>query len=333
MFGKEKMILPVNRLIGEVTLPGDKSISHRALMLAALAEGESVISNLSSSRDVYHTRMCLEELGVVIKDEGDHVRVFGAGLHGLKPPSRVLDAGNSGTTMRLLAGILAGQSFNSVLDGDESLRKRPMGRIITPLSRMGANITASEQNTAPLSIQGQPLQGIEYRSPIASAQVKSAILLAGLYASGETTVIEPAPSRNHTELMFEYLGIPIEREGLKTTLHPAPFKARDITIPGDFSAAAFFIVAALMVPNSYIIIRNVNLNPTRAFMLQLLKQAGAHIHVISESIRFQEKWGDLIIESSDIQPFEISGEMVPQLIDEIPILAVLATQARGTTLI
>ncbi len=328
-----KTIYPARRAQGEIEVPGDKSISHRALMLAAIAEGRSIIHNLSDGNDVAHTRSCLEQLGVSFTDVQNQVKVEGVGLHGLQPPSKPLNAGNSGTTMRLLSGILAGQPFSSILTGDASLRRRPMGRIITPLSQMGARFTATAAQTAPLRIQGRQLHGITYRLPIASAQVKSAILFAGLYAEGDTTVIEPTPSRNHTELMFRYYDIPITISGGQITVRSHSFAAKPIDIPGDFSSAAYFIVLGLALPDSRLVIRNVNLNPTRSQMLTLLQSAGADISVSRQREKCGELWGDLTIVSSEIQPFEIAGSDVPLLIDEIPALAVLATRANGTTLI
>ena len=260
-------------LHGCLTVPGDKSISHRSIMLGALAEGTTEVHGFLQGADCLSSISCFEKMGVQIENQGDIVRIHGLGLHNLHAPSVTLDVGNSGTTTRLMSGILAAQSFTSLVDGDASIRKRPMKRIITPLTQMGASITSLNQNDcAPLRIEGKPLHGIHYQSPVASAQVKSAILLAGLYADGETSVTEPYVSRNHTELMFEAFGVPVHREGTTVTIRPIDsLNAQKILVPGDISSAAYFLVAGLITPNSELVIRNVGINPTRDGILDVCR--------------------------------------------------------------
>ena len=317
-------------LKGEVSIPADKSISHRAVIFSTLAKGKSVIKNFSSGKDPHSSLEICKALGANIQVNGTDITVESSGK--LQPSKAALDCGNSGTTMRLMSGVLAGQNFTSTLIGDESLSKRPMKRIIEPLSLMGAKID-SDNNKAPLKIEGTELNGITYNSPIASAQVKSAILLAGLFANGTTTVIEPYLSRNHTELMLEYMGANILYDGVKTTIQKSELEPKVIEIAGDMSSAAYFIAAALIVPNSDIILKNVGLNPTRTGIIDVLKQMGANIEILDERIISGENVGDLRIKYSKLKACKISGDLIPRLIDEIPILAVVATQAEGTTVI
>ena len=317
-------------LKGEVSIPADKSISHRAVIFSTLAKGKSVIKNFSSGKDPHSSLEICKALGANIQVNGTDITVESSGK--LQPSKAALDCGNSGTTMRLMSGVLAGQDFTSTLIGDESLSKRPMKRIIEPLSLMGAKID-SDNNKAPIKIEGTQLNGITYNSPIASAQVKSAILLAGLFANGTTTVIEPYLSRNHTELMLEYMGANILYDGVKTTIQKSELEPKVIEIAGDISSAAYFIAAALIIPNSDIILKNVGLNPTRTGIIDVLKQMGANIEILDERIISGENVGDLRIKYSKLKACKISGDLIPRLIDEIPILAVVATQAEGTTVI
>ena len=337
----EVRIRPARSIRGEVRVPGDKSISHRALILGALARGESLLRNLSPGADVRSTARCLRALGVSMEfypegngSEGPTARVRGVGLSGLSPPSVPLDAGNSGTTMRLLAGVLAGQPFESVLTGDESLRRRPMGRIIEPLSQMGASMESAE-GRAPLRIRGGHLRGIRYELPVPSAQVKSCLLLAGLFADGKTTVVESVPTRDHTERMLLQQGAPLERSGQEITLDPCPkLEPLEMRVPGDLSSAAFWIAAAALLPGSELVVKDVGLNPTRTGFLTALQRMGAPIS--SENLREEagEPVGDLLVQGAEeLQAVEIGGEELPTLIDEIPLLAVVATQAEGTTVI
>ena len=319
-----------NGLKGEVTIPSDKSISHRAVMLSSLAKGTSVIKNFSSGQDPKSTFGIFKNLGVdteyinndlIIKSKGD-----------LSAPACKLDCGNSGTTMRLLSGILAGQNFDSVLIGDESLSKRPMKRIIEPLNQMGAKID-SDNGFAPLKICGQKLNGIDYISALASAQVKSAILLAGLFADGKTSFTEPYVSRNHTELMLSYMECPVITEGTKTTVQKSVLAPKTISIPGDISSAAYFIAAGLIVPDSNIILKNVGLNPTRTGIIDVVRKMGGNVEILDSRTESNEIVGDLLVQTSELHACEISGALIPRLIDEIPVIAVLATQAKGTTII
>lgn len=319
-------------LKGEITIPADKSISHRAVMLTSLAKGKSLITNFSSGADCWSTLNIFKQLGIEINeiDKKTIEIISGGKLQESKTP---LNAGNSGTTTRLLAGILAGQNFNSQIIGDGSLSKRPMKRIIEPLTQMGANIK-SVDNHLPLTIQGQKLHGIIYPMPIASAQVKSSILLAGLNAEGTTTVIEKSPSRNHTELMLKHLGANIITAENEITISPSEFEAKDIEIVGDISSAAFFIVAGLIVPDSDFIIKNVGINPTRTGILDIAKRMGAEINVINKKIVSGEDCADLHIQYNDnLKGCIIEGADIPRLIDELPIIAVLASQAEGETVV
>lgn len=324
----------LNKLHGKLTIPGDKSISHRAVMFGALAQGTTRITHFLEGADCLSTISCFQAMGIHIQKNKDEVLVEGKGLHGLQAPLDILDVGNSGTTTRLISGILAGQDFTSRLTGDASICQRPMGRIITPLSLMGAQITSQNQNgCAPLTIQGGHLHGIHYQSPVASAQVKSCVLLAGMYADAPTSVTEPVLSRNHTELMLNYFGAQVTSKGTTASILPQPdLKARDITVPGDISSAAYFIAAGILVPGSEILLCNVGINPTRDGLLRVCQAMGGDITLLN--VRNDgEPTADLLIRSSSLHGTEIKGEIIPTLIDEIPMIAVMAAFAEGTTVI
>ncbi|MCU6764264.1 3-phosphoshikimate 1-carboxyvinyltransferase [Blautia ammoniilytica] len=324
----------LNKLHGKLTIPGDKSISHRAVMFGALAQGTTRITHFLEGADCLSTISCFQAMGIHIQKNKDEVLVEGKGLHGLQAPLDILDVGNSGTTTRLISGILAGQDFTSRLTGDASICQRPMGRIITPLSLMGAQITSQNQNgCAPLTIQGGHLHGIHYQSPVASAQVKSCVLLAGMYADAPTSVTEPVLSRNHTELMLNYFGAQVTSKGTTAFILPQPdLKARYITVPGDISSAAYFIAAGLLVPGSEILLCNVGINPTRDGLLHVCQAMGGDITLLN--VRNDgEPTADLLIKSSSLHGTEIKGEIIPTLIDEIPMIAVMAAFAEGTTVI
>ncbi len=318
-------------LKGTITIPSDKSISHRAVMLSSIANGKSLIKNFSLGKDPISTLNIFKSLGINAEFlDSKTLEITSNGK--LTTPQQNLDCGNSGTTMRLSTGILSAQPFNSVLFGDESLSKRPMKRIIEPLKLMGAEIN-SDNFKAPLYIKGSKLSGINYNLPISSAQVKSCILLAGLFADGKTTIHEPNQSRNHTELMLKYLRADISSDFNTIELYPSKLEAKNIEICGDISSAAYFITAALIVPNSDIIIKNVGLNPTRAGIIKVAKQMGANIEILNQEEISGELVGDIRVKYSELKGTEISGEIIPTLIDEIPVIAVLATQANGITTI
>ena len=319
-----------NGLKGRITIPSDKSISHRAVIFSSLANGKSVIKNFSKGHDPLSTLEVCKNLGINYEFINNELHITSQGR--LQTPKNPLYCGNSGTTMRLMAGVLAGQKFNSTLTGDQSLSKRPMKRIIEPLSLMGASI-ASNDNRAPLKISGAKLHGIDYTSRLASAQVKSAILLAGLFADGKTVFTEPYLSRNHTELMLSYMGANIRTNGLTVEISKSELKPQTIEISGDISSAAYFIAAGLIVPDSEIILQNIGLNPTRTGILDVLKSMGADIEILDKRTVSNEITGDLRVCTSDLKSCEISGDLIPRLIDEIPVIAVLATQAEGTTVI
>lgn len=328
-------ITKVKSLRGEIKVPGDKSISHRGVMFGAISEGITELSGFLNGADCRSTIGCFRAMGIDINQENDHVIIHGKGLHGLSAPNTMLDVGNSGTTTRLISGILAGQSFVSSLNGDESIQKRPMGRIITPLSAMGANIRSIKDNgCAPLEIGGSKLKSIHYDSPVASAQVKSCVLLAGLYADGITSVTEPVVSRNHTELMLSGFGADIKTEGLTASIASNPkLMGQKIEVPGDISSAAYFIVAGLICPNADLLIKNVNTNPTRAGIIKVAKDMGGNIELLNERIVSGEPVADIHVSSSDLHGCEVSGNIIPTLIDEIPVVAVMAACANGTTII
>ncbi|HAF70780.1 MAG: 3-phosphoshikimate 1-carboxyvinyltransferase [Acetothermia bacterium 64_32] len=320
-------------LKGGIRVPGDKSISHRALILGALAHGKTEIEGLSPGKDVESTRRCLAALGVELGEEGRALVVEGKGPGAFLPPSRPLDCGNSGTTMRLLAGVLAGRPFRSTLMGDSSLSRRPMKRIIRPLRLMGAKISARDDDFAPLTIQGGELRGIHYEMEVKSAQVKSCVLLAGLQAQGETQVSEPSPSRDHTERLLRYLGAPISVEEKSIRIKYGELQARPIPVPGDFSSAAFFLAAAAALPGSELTLEDVGVNPTRTGLLDVLRRMGAEISLSGEREAAGEPVADIRVRGKELSAVEVGGEIIPRLIDELPVLFSIATQAEGETVI
>lgn len=331
----------ITGLKGTISVPGDKSISHRCVMFGSIADGTTEIRNFLEGADCLATIRCFRTLGIDIEENKDTVLVHGKGLRGLSAPSEILHVGNSGTTTRLLSGILAGQPFESKISGDESLNSRPMKRIIDPLTQMGANISSVLRNgCAPLYITPGKLHGIHYESPVASAQVKSCILLAGLYADGETSVSEPSLSRNHTELMLKEFGADIrsihELGSTKATavINPcSELYGQKITVPGDISSAAYFIAAGLIVPDSEILIKNVGINPTRAGILKVCEDMGGDITLLNERTEGGEKMADILVRTSRLHGTTIQGDIIPTLIDEIPVIAVMAAVAEGTTVI
>ena len=330
----------ITGLKGEVSIPGDKSISHRSVMFASLANGMTEIHNFLNGADCLATIDCFRKMGIKIEEHQNRILVHGKGLHGLTAPSETLQVKNSGTTTRLLSGVLAGQPFSTSLSGDESLNSRPMKRIIEPLTQMGAHISSLHGNgCAPLVIEPGKLHGIHYTSPVASAQVKSCILLAGLYAEGETSVTEPILSRNHTELMLKEFGADIrtvhQLAGSEATSVIQPCQelhGQKITVPGDISSAAYFIAAGLLTPGSEILLKNVGINPTRDGMLRVCKAMGADITLLNASTE-GEPTADLLIRTSSLHGTTVEGEIIPTLIDEIPMIAVMAAFAEGTTVI
>jgi 3-phosphoshikimate 1-carboxyvinyltransferase len=327
---RKRTIHPAKQLTGGVKPPGDKSISHRYAMIAALAEGASELRHFAAAADCHSTLDCMKALGAEVKLDKDTVRIIGRGLRGLKGSRRALDAGNSGTTMRLLAGILAGQAFTSQLTGDSSLQNRPMKRVVGPLRQMGADIRARDDNFAPLEIRGGRLHAIDFKMPMASAQVKSAVLLAGLFAEGETIVTEPARTRDHTELALEEFGAPIEKsgktiriQGLAAGNGAARLHSRSLDVPGDLSSAVFFIAAASLLPDSNLLIHNVGLNPTRTAILDVFASMGASLQMLSVRSAHGEIVGDLAVKGASLKGGVIEGEQIPLVIDELPMLAAL----------
>ena len=320
---------------GEVTIPGDKSISHRAVMFGSLAEGATEVTGFLRGADCLSTIDCFRRLGISIEDKDERILIHGKGLHGLSAPAQILDAGNSGTTTRLISGILSGQAFETTLTGDASIQKRPMGRIIEPLSQMGASITSLSGNgCAPLRIQGRPLHGIHYTTKVASAQVKSSILLAGLYADTPTSVTEPALSRNHSELMLHFFGADVKSEGTTATIQPEPkLIGQKVQVPGDISSAAYFIAAGCITPDSELLIQNVGTNLTRDGILHVCKMMNANVTLLNENTDSGEPTADLLVRTSSLQGCIIEGDLIPTLIDELPIIAVMACFAEGTTVI
>ncbi|MCR6110668.1 3-phosphoshikimate 1-carboxyvinyltransferase [Bacillus sp. A301a_S52] len=322
-------------LTGSVTIPGDKSISHRAVLFASLADGESKIYGFLKGEDCLSTIACMKQLGIEIIEEDDCILVKGKGVNGLEEPDKPLDVGNSGTTIRLLSGILAGQGFSSVLVGDDSIAKRPMARVTGPLKMMNTSIDG-RRNAAytPLHIRGGDLSSIHYLSPVASAQVKSAILLAGMFADGVTKVTEPHKSRDHTERMLQTFGVHVERDEFSASIEGGQtLSSQTIYVPGDISSAAFILVAGAIVPGSNVTLKNVGMNPTRTGIIDVLQAMGADLTVENERNLGSEPVADLTIRYSPLSSCTISGELIPRLIDEIPAIAVLATQADGTTII
>ena len=317
---------------GRLRVPGDKSISHRAVMFGSIAKGTTNIKGFLTGADCISTISIFKKMGIDIELDNTFVKVHGKGLYGLTCPHEILDCGNSGTTTRLVSGILSAQNFTSVLTGDKSIQKRPMNRIITPLSLMGADIKSND-GFAPLTITGSSLHGIMYNSPVASAQVKSAILLAGLYASSPTTVTEPAKSRDHTELMLKKFGANLTSTKTSVTINPcSELFANDIDVPSDISSAAFFMAAAILVPGSELILENVGINPTRDGIIKVLKDMGANIEIINRTDSF-EPVADIKVAYSKLHATCIGGDIIPTLIDELPLLAALASLADGTTVI
>jgi 3-phosphoshikimate 1-carboxyvinyltransferase len=331
---KKQLQTNISSLKGTISVPGDKSISHRSIMFGALADGTTMIENFLPGADCLSTISSFSKLGVTIKQDGGTVQVTGKGFTGLQEAGEVLDVGNSGTTIRLMLGILAGQPFHSVLAGDESIAKRPMTRVVKPLQLMGAQINGRKNGEfTPLSVKGGNLQAIRYELPVASAQVKSAILLAGLQAKGQTVIIEPEKTRDHTERMIVQFGGHIEKDGNQIMLEGNQhFRGTSVFVPGDISSAAFFMVAAAITPNSEVTLKNVGLNPTRTGIIDVMTQMGADIEVdmISED---GEPYGNITVRSSSLNATTIEGDIIPRLIDEIPIIALLATAAKGTTII
>jgi 3-phosphoshikimate 1-carboxyvinyltransferase len=334
-----RMITPYKKLHGTVEVPGDKSISHRALILGSIASGKSEIRHISPGKDCRSTFRCLRDLGIklaVTRNEPDTVQIEGYGHDTMVEPGNILNSGNSGTTMRLLCGILAAQPFHAVLNGDHSLRSRPMDRVIEPLRLMGAEIYGRNNDRfAPLTIKGNKLQGITYELPVPSAQIKSAVLLAGLYASGKTSVIQSAGSRDHTELLLEHMGAELEKDGLLISVKQIdnPLLPVDISIPGDISSAAYWLVAGAIHPDAKIKIEGCGLNPTRTGIIDVLKDMGANIKIENKHIEANEQKGDIYIESSSLKSITLDKSILPRIIDEVPIIAVAACFAEGNTVI
>ena len=328
------------RLAGEIVAPGDKSVSHRAVMLNSIAEGRATVKNFSPGDDCTSTMGIMRALGVTIErtttddDTGDTLLIHGAGTNGLREAEEVLDAGNSGTTMRLMSGILAGQAFQVTMTGDSSLQSRPMGRIIKPLSMMGAVIRGRENNTlARLEFDGGNLTGIEYDLPVASAQLKSAILLAGLRADGETRIAQPAASRDHTERMLTAMGADIKVDGLDVQVSQSVVNCVDVDVPGDISSAAFWIIAGLIHPNAEVVVKGVGINPTRAGVITALQDMGANIELVDERDVAGEPVADIVATSSNLRGTELAGSIMPLLMDEVPVIAVAAAMAEDETVI
>lgn len=322
-------------LKGELTIPGDKSVSHRAVMLGAISEGTTSVTNFLNGADCLSTIDCFRKMGVMVEQTPQEILIRGKGLHGLTAPSSVLDVGNSGTTTRLISGILAGQNFTSKLTGDASIQKRPMKRIITPLTAMGASIKSIHENgCAPLCIEGRPLKAIHYQSPVSSAQVKSCVLLAGLFADGITSVTEPYLSRNHSELMLASFGANVVCEGTTASVEAQPhLVGQKVEVPGDISSAAYFIAAGLLIPHSEILIKNVGINPTRDGILRVCRQMGADLKLLNVHEQCGEPVADLLVRYSSLKGTVIEKDLIPTLIDELPVIAVMAAFADGTTII
>ncbi|MGG1659666.1 3-phosphoshikimate 1-carboxyvinyltransferase [Brevibacillus sp. NRS-1366] len=320
---------------GTVRVPGDKSISHRAVMFGSLAKGTTTIEGFLPGADCLSTISCFRSMGIEIEQQGDKVTVHGKGWYGLQEPSEHLEVGNSGTTIRLMAGIMSTQPFHVVMEGDESIAKRPMRRVIGPLRQMGAKIDGRRDGEfTPLAIRGGELQGIAYHSPVASAQVKSAILLAGLQAKGVTSVTEPHLSRDHTERMLQAFGVQVVRDGLTVSVEGGQeLQGRAISVPGDISSAAFLIAAVMMVPGSKLLIENVGINPSRTGIIDVVRAMGGSLELVNERIVNEEPVADLLVTHSELHGVEIAGDIIPRLIDEIPVIAVIATQAKGRTVI
>lgn len=329
-----KVISSRTGLNGKIKIPGDKSISHRAVMFGSLAKGDTKITGFLKGDDCMSTISCFKKLGIDIEVNDDNVIVHGKGLNGLNAPKETLDVGNSGTTIRLISGILAAQGFDSTLNGDASIQKRPMNRVIKPLSQMGADIKSTNDGYAPLTIHGKKLKSMEYTMPVASAQVKSSILLASLFAEGTTTIIEPVASRDHTEIMLNYFGANIKNEnGVITSTPVKELYGKNLEVPGDISSAAFFMAAGLVVPNSHIIIENVGINPTRTGIIDALKAMGGYVEIINERKSGGELVGDIEVKTSSLKATTLEGSIIPRMIDEIPVFTVAALCAEGTTVV
>lgn len=333
--GIKQLICNQNSLNGTINVPGDKSISHRAIMFGAISNGETIVRNFLFGDDCLSTISCFRKLGINIEQEQNEIKIYGEGWNGLKEPSSVLDVGNSGTTTRLMMGILAGRPFHSVVIGDDSIAKRPMNRVVLPLREMGASIKGRENgNYTPIAIQGRMLKPITYKLPVASAQVKSCLLLAGLQADGETTVIEPAATRDHTERMIQHFGGELFIHNNQITIKGnQKLTGTTVDVPGDISSAAFFMVAAAIMKNSEVVLRNVGLNPTRTGIIDVLTRMGADISIEMDKEASFEPVGTVTVRNSTLKGIEISGDLIPRLIDELPIIALLATQAEGQTII
>lgn len=331
----KELICNQHNLFGTISVPGDKSISHRAIMFGAVSRGETIVRNFLFGADCLSTISCFRKLGVRIEQEQNEIKIYGEGWNGLKEPSSILDVGNSGTTTRLMLGILAGRPFHSVVIGDDSIAKRPMNRVVLPLRKMGATINGREKgNYTPIAIQGgSPLKSITYELPVASAQVKSCLLLAGLQADGETTIIEPTATRDHTERMIQHFGGELSVQNNRITVKGnQQLTGTTIDVPGDISSAAYFMVAAIM-ENSEVILKNVGLNPTRTGIIDVLIKMGADITIEKDTNTSFEPVGTVTVRNSTLKGIEISGDLIPRLIDELPIIALLATQADGKTII
>ena len=331
----DRLIKKSNGIRGEISIPGDKSISIRSVILGSIAGGDTSVKNLGTGGDILSSVKCLKQLGISFEDKGGIFKIKGKGLYGLSKPSSVLDVGNSGTILRLLSGVLAGQKFESVITGDDSIQSRPMKRITAPLKLFGAEIKGKKgDNYAPLTIIGKKLNAAKYVSPVASAQVKSSILLAALYADGVSKISEPYKSRDHTERMMEYMGIKLNIDGNSISIEGGQnLNGNEIFIPGDISSAAFFISAALIVNNSEILLKDVGINPTRTGIIDVLKRMGGNIDIINVREINNEPVADIIVKSSDLKGVEISGEIIPRIIDEIPVLAVVSALSDGETVI
>ncbi len=330
-----KLIKKSESIRGEISIPGDKSISIRSVIFGSIAEGDTIITHLGTGGDIQSAVRCLKQLGVSFEEKNDSIIIHGKGLYGLSKPSTVIDVGNSGTTIRLLTGVLAGQKFKSTITGDNSIQNRPMKRITNPLKLMGAEIKGeSDDNCAPLIIVGKKLTAIKYVSPIASAQVKSSIMLASLYADGITQILEPYKSRDHSERMLAYMGGNVAVNGNNISIEGGQkLKGREIFIPGDLSSAAFFIAGALIVDNSEILLKDVGVNPTRTGIIDVLKRMGANIYMQNMREINNEPVADILVKSSELKGIEISGETIPRVIDEIPILSIVASVSEGETII
>ena len=328
-------IQPATSVRGEIIVPGDKSISHRSIMLGAIANGVTTVRGFLRGEDNLSTMHAFRAMGVEINDDGETVKITGRGLYGLKEPGDVIDCGNSGTTIRLITGLLSGQSFFSVVTGDQYLRKRPMKRVVEPLTLMGARISGRKGGTlAPLAIDGGSLQGIAYQSPVSSAQIKSSIMLAGLYAAGETSVSEPSLSRDHSERMFQLFGASLVRGDKAVTVRGGvELTGQEVTVPGDISSAAFFMVAALITPGSELLIKNVGVNPSRTGIIDILQSMGGDLQLLDQREVSGEPVADILVRSSRLKGISISGAIVPRAIDEFPAICVAAAVAEGITTI